>query len=115
MEGLSILKTFEEIHDKHREMKAISQQVKLKNDIKEIQKTQEEVVNIKNNLFNIFSFMIGLLGFIFINFNIFNDIGKMSVEKILVTVFMINSSFVTGIIILMSIQSLKLWALTKFT
>lgn len=116
LKGLQSIKRFEEIDDKHKEMKAFSQQLQLKNNIEEISKaledvkririeveqTKEESSGIKNNLFSIFSFMVGLLGFIFINFNIFNDIGQFSTEKIVTTILLVNSSFVSGIIVLMT-------------
>ena len=95
--ALEIISKFENLHDKHREMKAISQQLELKNNIQEIQATQTQVVDIKNNLFNIFSFMVGLLGFIFINFNVFKDIGQFSIDKIVLIVFLLNFSFMSGI------------------
>lgn len=95
--ALEVVSKFENLHDKHREMKAISQQLELKNNIQEIQATQSQVVDIKNNLFNIFSFMVGLLGFIFINFNVFEKIGEFSVDKIVLIVLLLNFSFMSGI------------------
>lgn len=93
---------YEYLKDRHRENKARNEQYEIKTKIDEIDKAVEDVKAIKNNLFNIFSFMIGLLGFIFINFNIFNEIGVFSVEKIITVVLMLNMSFVSGIIILMN-------------
>ncbi|MGL5057020.1 MAG: hypothetical protein ACRC6A_06615 [Fusobacteriaceae bacterium] len=95
--ALEVISKFENLHDKHREMKAISQQLELKNNIQEIQATQNQVVDIKNNLFNIFSFMVGLLGFVFINFNVFKDIGNFPIDKIIIVVLILNFSFMSGI------------------
>jgi len=131
LSGLDILKIFEEIHDKHREMLALSQQYKLKCDIDTIQDTVQEVKDLKEkvlitftnlkatrknitettrdvndikaNLFGIFSFMVGFLGFIFINFNIFSKLGDLSINKAISTVLLLNTSFVSGIVILMKL------------
>ncbi len=90
--GRKVIKKFEEIHDRHREMLAISSQLKLKSNIEAVQVTVKQVTelekkvvlsikntqtirekiletikdvnDIKGNLFGIFSFMVGFLGFI---------------------------------------------------
>lgn len=129
--GRKALKKFEIIHDKHREMLAMSSQLKLKTNIDKTQSTVDEVTelkekieititnlkttrknildttkdvnDIKGNLFGIFSFMVGFLGFIFINFNIFSKLGDLSINKAIATVLLLNTSFVSGIVILMKL------------
>ena len=47
--------------------------------------------------------MVGFLGFIFINFNIFSKLGDLSINKAVATVLLLNTSFVSGIVILMKL------------
>lgn len=129
--GRKVIKKFEEIHDRHREMLAISSQLKLKSNIEAVQVTVKQVTelekkvvlsikntqtirekiletikdvnDIKGNLFGIFSFMVGFLGFIFINFNVFSKLGDLSVNKVITVVLFLNTSFISGVVILMKL------------
>lgn len=101
---IQLMNKNEKHHDHYRANEAENRKNKLEREMTEkmgeIKKELEEISELKNSFINIFGIFAGILGFIFINFNVFNNIGKLPLTHILVVVTLLNISFIGGIIVL---------------
>lgn len=101
---IQLMNKNEKHHDHYRANEAENRKNKLEKEMTEkmgeIKKELEEISQLKNSFINVFGIFVGILGYIFINFNVFNNIGKLSLTHILVVVTLLNISFIGGIIVL---------------
>jgi|GEM_PF-5359688 len=99
-----VMRKSEKFHDHYRAEKAENNrknvEIELTSKLKEVETELKEISKMKNSFVNIISVFTGLLGFIFINFNVFNDIGQLRISHILTVVSLLNFTFVGGLILM---------------
>ena len=86
-------------------------QGKLKEIITEHNKNEikiNEINEIKNNLFNFFGLIVGLLAFIFVNFQLITTATSLSLGKMIIYMGLSNVGLITGIIIILDVLSIIL-------
>ncbi len=80
----------------------------IKDEIKVLKSTTKEINDLKNSLYSFFGLIVGLLAFIFVNFQLITTATSLSLGKMIIYMGLANVGLITGIAIILIILSLLL-------
>lgn len=81
---------------------------KVSNKLNEVIKEVNEFEKVTSNLYNFFGIIVGVLGFIFVNFQLITSATSLSLGKMIIYMGLANLGLITGIIVILDALSVLL-------